>query len=281
MRAARDYWATVALAALALQAAQWAFYHGLDRLRATAAVDPRLDRRWVAVDEYLTDVLDVSLDAPAPLDVEAALPGAATDPGRRGGPSGTSGPTGPPGHVRGVHPVRRRRRDGSRHGLLTETLRLGPARTLTVEPRGPRDVHVGEAGEPVAAAFGDHLVGRLGAGLTPMELREYVHGDAASRIDWKATARMNHPYVRKEEAETDRMTTLLLDARAAMDIGLPGETKLDDLREVALAVAAGAREHVDPLGLYVVGEAGPVVTGALGLLAGSGATPIIRWGPST
>lgn len=141
-------------------------------------------------------------------------------------------------------------------GFFHETLARGATPTLAVEPRAPRNVHIGEGGEEIAAAFGEHRAGRLGTGLEPAELREYVAGDAAKRIDWKATARLNHPYVREYEAETDRTTVLLVDHRAAMQAGPAGETKLDYAREVALAFLNSTRELDDPLGLYTVGDGG-------------------------
>jgi uncharacterized protein (DUF58 family) len=108
----------------------------------------------------------------------------------------------------------------------------------------------------VATAFGEHEAGRLGSGLDPAELREYHPGDAAGRIDWKATARLSTPYVREFEAETDRTTALLFDHRASTATGREGERKLDFLREVALAFLASARALDDPLGCYAVGDGG-------------------------
>jgi uncharacterized protein (DUF58 family) len=140
-------------------------------------------------------------------------------------------------------------------GLFRERLARGPAPSVTVEPRGPHDVHVGEAGEQLAA-YGDHRSRRRETGLEPGELREYVPGDPAHRIDWKATARMNEPHVREFETESDRVTALLVDHRAAMGHGPPGETKLDYARQVALGFVDGLRAEGDPLGYYTVGDGG-------------------------
>lgn len=145
--------------------------------------------------------------------------------------------------------------------LFEERLTRGEAIDLTVEPRRPQNVHVGQGGEELASAFGEHDTGRLGIGLEPAEVREYVPGDAASRIDWKATARLGSLFVREYETKTDRTTALVVDHRATTDRGRDGETKLDYLREVALAFLGSAREYGDPLGLYAVGDEG--VTSAL------------------
>ncbi|MFB6227419.1 MAG: DUF58 domain-containing protein [Halobacteriales archaeon] len=140
--------------------------------------------------------------------------------------------------------------------LFSETLALGSTPSITVEPRRPRDVHVGEGGEEVSAAYGEHEGGRTGSGFDPAELREYIPGDSANRIDWKATARLGEPYVREYESETEHRTALLVDHRAALGVGPAGATKLDYLRHVALAFVGSARQLSDPLGCYAVGEDG-------------------------
>lgn len=145
---------------------------------------------------------------------------------------------------------------GDSAGLFSETIDRGSTPTVEIQPRAPRHIHVGEGGQAVATAFGEHEVGRLGTGLEPAELREYQAGDAARRIDWKATARLGHPFVREFEAETDRTTALVVDHRTPLGHGPAGETKLDYLREVALAFIASTQELDDPLGLYTVGDDG-------------------------
>ena len=144
-------------------------------------------------------------------------------------------------------------------GLFTERFARGTTPTLEVEPRAPQNVHVGQGGDNVAVAYGEHDAGRLGSGFEPAELREYLPGDDASRIDWKATARLNHPHVREFEAETDRTTALVVDHRASMRTGREGQTKLDYIREVALGFQASARDLNDPLGLNAVGDDGVTV----------------------
>ena len=149
------------------------------------------------------------------------------------------------------------------NGFVRETLSAGTAPTVTVEPRGPRTIHVGEGGDEIPTAYGDHDGGRRGAGLEPAELREYQPGDTANRIDWKATARLSTPHVREYEAETDRKTLLVVDHRRSLATGRPDETALDYLREVALTVTASARRLGDPVGLVTVGDDG--ITSRVGL----------------
>ena len=123
----------------------------------------------------------------------------------------------------------------------------------------PRNVHVGAGGDSVAAAYGEHDAGRIGSGLELVEIRQYVAGDEAKRIDWKATARLNEPHIREFEAEADRTTVLLPDHRAATGRGRDGQRALDYFREVAIAYLESARELDDPLGCYAVGDEGVTV----------------------
>jgi uncharacterized protein (DUF58 family) len=136
----------------------------------------------------------------------------------------------------------------------------GPTPSVTVEPRAPRDIHVGEGGTQIAPGFGAHDTGRTGSGLKPAELRRYVPGDTVQQIDWKATARLTEPYVREFESQTDIETVLLVDHRQTMGDGPDGETKLAFARQVALALVATAQELGDPLGYYAVGNEGLTTT---------------------
>jgi uncharacterized protein (DUF58 family) len=88
------------------------------------------------------------------------------------------------------------------------------------------------------------------------EVREYVPGDSMTRIDWKATARLNGLHVREFESETAVVTTMILDARGGMHSGPTGSTKFDYLRQVALALVGESRSSGEPVGLYVVDDAG-------------------------
>ncbi|WP_254535882.1 DUF58 domain-containing protein [Halomarina litorea] len=160
-------------------------------------------------------------------------------------------------------------------GLYTESLGRGESVSVTVDPRVPRNVRVGERGEGVAIGYGDHEVGKFGtAGLDPEGLREYTIGDAARRIDWKATARLGRPQVREFRAETDLVTMLLVDHRATTGLGLEGERPLDFLREVALAITAAAHRLNDPVGCYTVGDEG--ITSRIDVSAAQGTAERIR-----
>lgn len=141
-------------------------------------------------------------------------------------------------------------------GRVRQSLPVGSTPSVRVEPREPREVHVGVRGQRVPAAPGDHRGGLLGSSLEPTEIREYQPGDATRRIDWKTTARLASPHVREFEGEMDRPVLLVVDTRRSLRTGPPAETKLDYLRETALELADGARQAGDPLGLVTLDDDG-------------------------
>ncbi|WP_121820745.1 DUF58 domain-containing protein [Halostella salina] len=142
-------------------------------------------------------------------------------------------------------------------GLLRSQVPVGDTERVTVEPRAPRDMHVGEGGDRIASGIGTRTSERRGSGLEPATVRQYVPGDEVRRIDWNATARLNHTHVREFEAQSDPATMLYVDHRASMATGPAGETKLDYAREVALAFVNSARSLNSRLGLTAVGDEGP------------------------
>jgi len=141
-------------------------------------------------------------------------------------------------------------------GLFSSQVPVGATETLTVEPRAPRDMHVGEGGDQIASGLGNRTADRHGSGIEPETVRQYVPGDEVRRIDWKATARLNHPHVREFERRVDPSTILYVDHRGSMAAGPDGETKLDYAREVALAFVNSAHSLNSRLGLATVGDDG-------------------------
>jgi uncharacterized protein (DUF58 family) len=141
-------------------------------------------------------------------------------------------------------------------GLFRQTLTHGDSPTVVVEPRVPRDIHVGKGGEALVSGFGDHETDQTGSGLKPAEIRQYLPGDPVRQIDWKATARLAEPHVREFEVQTDWETRLFVDHRQSMDEGPDGERKLDYARQLLLALLTHARRLGDPVGCYTIGEEG-------------------------
>ena len=113
-------------------------------------------------------------------------------------------------------------------------------------PRGARPIPGESAGETPR---------RLpGAGVELLQLRDYVSGDALSRIDWKATARRNS-LVSREYSEAQHLEILLV-----VDAGRGSRVRAGALDRLGLYanVAARLAEHAvsieDRVGLLVYAE---------------------------
>ncbi|NGM70750.1 DUF58 domain-containing protein [Natronolimnobius sp. AArcel1] len=284
MHPTRRLWAAIALAVLlgllAISTAQpvllagsgligaWIIvqqYHFLQTVRTTAAqleVQQAPVRSGIQTGESVPVTLAVSLDKPSPLSiaVNGGLPTVAvsdTDlevilaPGETDASHTLECSWSVAGHHTFETPT-----VVVENNFFKQTLTIGSAPSVTAEPHGPRTIHVGEGGDRLATAYGEHDGGRHGSGIEPAELREYMPGDTMDQIDWKATARLSAPHVREYEAETERRTLLLVDHRSVLGTGNEDGTKLEYLREVALAIAASARRLGDPIGLLSVGDDG-------------------------
>jgi uncharacterized protein (DUF58 family) len=225
-------------------------------------------RDRIAVGEPVVVRLRAALDGPLPFDVTVSpnLPTSANCVG--GQPTVTLGADDRTaaatfevvGNVVGhltIGPARTTLRDAG--GFFTTVIDWNDPVSVEVRPRTPRNLHVGEGGDPLTSRYGEHNSDTTGAGLEPYEVREYAPGDQLSRIDWKATARLDHPHIREFELTTTHETVLLVDHRATMGVGLEGETKLDYLRAVGLSFVNSAASFDDPLGLYAVGDGGATV----------------------
>ncbi|MFA1611744.1 DUF58 domain-containing protein [Halobellus rubicundus] len=251
----------------ALLGCQARFAAALGRLSDTLSVEQSLSRTRVPTDQPVVLTLRAQLAEPTALGVtvDAQLPLAVDETDES---DGSLTPTADaPSHARVQFSVptagattfdRPSVTAQSAYGLFTETFEQGDdARLrLDVEPRAPRRMHIGQGGERISAGFGEHSSDQRGPGLEPAEIRQYQHGDDIGRIDWKATARLNHPHIRDFEVPSARQTTLILDHRGTTAAGPAGETKLDFLREIGLAYVNSADALGDPVGLYTVGDDG-------------------------
>ncbi|MFC7153842.1 DUF58 domain-containing protein [Halomarina halobia] len=141
-------------------------------------------------------------------------------------------------------------------GLFRTSFAHGEPVTVEVGSRTPEEIHVGRGSADVGVAYGEHPGLRFSAGTEPAGVRGYVPGDAARRIDWKATARLHQLQVREFESETTLSTVLLFDHGSSTGEGLAGETKLDYLRAVAHSIVDYAVRADDPVGCYTVDDRG-------------------------
>jgi uncharacterized protein (DUF58 family) len=110
-------------------------------------------------------------------------------------------------------------------------------------PRGAR---------PVAGESAGETPRRLpGAGMELLQLREYVSGDALSRIDWKATAR-HGSLISREYSEAQHLELLLvIDAGRASRVRAGALDRLGLYANVAARLAEHAVSIEDRVGLLV------------------------------
>jgi uncharacterized protein (DUF58 family) len=103
------------------------------------------------------------------------------------------------------------------------------------------------AAERIAAtvAQGVHGRRRIGQGETFWQFRQYQSGDAATRIDWRESAKSQRLYVRETEWEAAQSVWLWRDASASMDYSsaayVPGAdwpTKRDRAELILVALAS-------------------------------------------
>jgi uncharacterized protein (DUF58 family) len=154
----------------------------------------------------------------------------------------------------GIEPARVHVSD--RWGLLSTSFAAGETPRVRVDPPRPRDTYIAEGSASLLSTLGRRQTILRGNGFDLGEVREYVPGDAITRIDWKATARLDDLHVREFESESAVVTTMILDARAGLHAGPTGATKFDYLRQVALALVGESRSAGEPIGLYVVDDEG-------------------------
>ncbi|WP_144905875.1 DUF58 domain-containing protein [Halobellus captivus] len=216
------------------------------------------DRTAVTVDASLSSPVD------APVDVELVAPPSVSEPHRdqhvlRIDPGETSATT----TCSVTLPVAGRIRFdtlrltiGDRTGYFTESIELDADARVLVDSPSAADLHVGQGGRAVGTMFGEHPTDQTGPGLVPHETRQYVMGDTLSRIDWKTTARMNQPYIREYESESDYQLSLVFDAGSQMRAGPTGRTKHAYAREIALGFVHAAESYGDPIRAHFLDDDG-------------------------
>ncbi len=93
-----------------------------------------------------------------------------------------------------------------------------------------------------------------GHGLEFSEVREYVPGDPFQTIDWKVTARMRRPYVKRFVEERELAVLLVVDVSASNDFGTRGSLKRERAAEVASVLALAAMRAGDPVGMLLFSD---------------------------
>ncbi len=166
----------------------------------------------------------------------------------------------PPGEAaRLTNPLRPTRR-GDRQASGVTVRSYGPmglaARQRTLEAPGqvrclpafPSRRHLPSKLDQLRQIDGRAAVRVRGQGTEFDSLRDYVDGDDVRSIDWRATARRQHPVVRTWQPERDRRIILVLDTSRTSAGRVDDIPRLDSAMDAALlltALASRAGDRVD------------------------------------
>ena len=93
-----------------------------------------------------------------------------------------------------------------------------------------------------------------GHGIEFSEVREYQPGDPFQAIDWKVTARMRRPYIKRFVEERELAVLLVVDVSASNEFGTRGTLKRDLVAEVASVLALAAMRAGDPVGMLLFSD---------------------------
>lgn len=87
-----------------------------------------------------------------------------------------------------------------------------------------------------------------GTGIEFEEVREYSPGDEVKSIDWKVSARLGRPFVKRYREERERIVMLLVDMSASGRFGTTESLKMEKAAEIASILAFTAIRSNDKVG---------------------------------
>jgi len=87
-----------------------------------------------------------------------------------------------------------------------------------------------------------------GSGIEFEEVREYTPGDEVKSIDWKVSARLGRPFIKRYREERELILMLLVDMSASGHFGTLDTTKQEAAAEVAAILAFNAIRNNDKVG---------------------------------
>jgi uncharacterized protein (DUF58 family) len=107
---------------------------------------------------------------------------------------------------------------------------------------------------PKAANSGAYVSRFKGRGMEFDESRQYQPGDDIRQIDWKVTARSNHPHTKVFREERERPVFISVDNRAAMHFATRGVFKYVQAAKLAGLIAWTAQQQGDRIGGQLFSE---------------------------
>jgi uncharacterized protein (DUF58 family) len=88
-----------------------------------------------------------------------------------------------------------------------------------------------------------------GSGIEFEEVREYCPGDEVKSIDWKVSARLGKPFIKRYREERESILMLLVDMSSSLKFGTFSGQKLETVAEVASVLAFNAIKNNDKVGV--------------------------------
>lgn len=101
---------------------------------------------------------------------------------------------------------------------------------------------------------GEYASAFKGRGMAFSEVREYQPGDDVRTIDWKVTARFNHPYIKIFEEERELTLMLIIDVSGSENYGGSDVLKKEYITEIAAVLAFSAIQNNDKIGAILFSD---------------------------
>ena len=112
-----------------------------------------------------------------------------------------------------------------------------------------REIQIRTGRQVADVLAGEYVSVFKGRGMEFDEVRPYVPGDDVRTIDWKVTARMGEPYVKRFVEERQLTLMLMADVSASQDFGSQTRSKREAAAEFCALLAFSAIRNDDKVGL--------------------------------
>ena len=114
-----------------------------------------------------------------------------------------------------------------------------------------KKIHIRSGRQVNAMMAGQYRSVFRGSGIEFEEVREYAPGDEVKSIDWKVSARMGRPYIKRYREERERIVMLLVDMSASGEFGTSTALKKETALETSAILAFNAIRNNDKVGVLL------------------------------
>jgi uncharacterized protein (DUF58 family) len=111
-----------------------------------------------------------------------------------------------------------------------------------------KKIHIKTSRQVNTMMAGQYKSAFRGSGIEFEEVREYSPGDEVKDIDWKVSARLGRPFVKKFREERELIVMLLVDMSASKIFGTQDMVKRETSAELAAILAFNAIRNNDKVG---------------------------------